>query len=171
MKEVYLCPVTASVPVGDYFALTVHSRALCQLAQPGQFLHVRCGEKTLRRPISIHDVEGDEITMIYEVKGDGTRWLSQRKIGDTLDILGPLGNGFPAVDGPILVVGGGIGVPPMYLIAKRNHRADAVLGFRSGDKALLLEQFGAVCGETMVMTDDGSLGTKGFVAQGVAAML
>lgn len=171
MKEVYLCPVTASAPMGDYFALTVHSRALCHLAQPGQFLHVRCGEKTLRRPISIHDVEGDEITMIYEVKGDGTRWLSQRKIGDTLDILGPLGNGFPAVDGPILVVGGGIGVPPMYLTAKRNHRADAVLGFRSGDKTLLLEQFGAVCGETMVMTDDGSLGTKGFVAQGVAAML
>ena len=125
MKEVFLCPVTASAPLGDYYVLTVHSRELCHFAKQGQFLHVRCGE---RRPISIHDVEGDEITMIYEVKGDGTRWLSQRKPGDQLDILGPLGNGFPEVDGPILVVGGGIGVPPMYLTAKRNHQADAVLG-------------------------------------------
>ncbi len=68
MKEVYLCPVTVSEPLGDFYRLTVHSRELCRLAKAGQFLHVRCGEKTLRRPISIHDVEGDEITMIYEVR-------------------------------------------------------------------------------------------------------
>lgn len=59
--------------VGDYYILSVQCRELCELAEPGQFLHVRCGEKTLRRPISIHDVEGDEITMVYEVKGEGTR--------------------------------------------------------------------------------------------------
>ena len=141
MKDVFLCPVTVSEPLGDSYVLTVHSRELCHLAKPGQFLHVRCGEKTLRRPISIHDVEGDEITMVYEVKGDGTRWLSRRKPGEELDILGPLGNGFPEVDGPILVVGGGICVPPMYLTAKRNHQAEAVLGFRSKEKALLLDRF------------------------------
>ena len=171
MKEVYLCPVTVSEPLGDYYILTVKSRGLCELAQQGQFLHVLCGEKTLRRPISIHNVEGDEITMIYEVKGDGTKWLSERKPGDVLDILGPLGHGFPKVEGKVLVVGGGIGVPPMYYTAKCADEADAVLGFRSKDKALLIDRFEAVCGKVKVMSDDGTLGQKGFVAQGVGEML
>ena len=171
MKEVYLCPVVKSEPLEDYYILTVQSEALCSLAKPGQFLHVKCGEKTLRRPISIHDVVGDEITMIYEVKGDGTRFLSKTRPGDVLDILGPLGKGFPQVDGPVLVVGGGIGVPPMYLTAKANGRADAVLGFRSRDKALLIDRFEAVCDHVKLMSDDGTLGQKGFVAQGVAEML
>ena len=109
--------------------------------------------------------------MVYEVKGEGTCWLSQRKTGDVLDILGPLGHGFPYVDGPVLVVGGGIGVPPMYLTAKENGNADAVLGFRSKEKALLIDRFQEICGETLIMSDDGTLGKKGFVAQGVAEML
>ena len=171
MKEVYLCPVTVSQPLGDFYILTVKCPELCALAQTGQFLHVLCGEKTLRRPISIHNVEGDEITMIYEVKGDGTKWLSQRKPGDTLDILGPLGHGFPKLSGKVLVVGGGIGVPPMYYTAKCADKADAVLGFRNKDKALLIEAFQGICENVKVMSDDGSLGQKGFVAQGVAEML
>lgn len=171
MKEIYLCPVTVSKPLGDYYILTVRSQSLCELAQPGQFLHVRCGDKPLRRPISIQDVSGDEITMIYEVKGEGTRFLSQTKAGDVLDILGPCGKGFPAPEGKLLVVGGGIGVPPMYLTAKRSGNADAVVGFRSADKALLIDEFSALCGTVKVMSDDGSLGEKGFVAQGVAEML
>lgn len=171
MKEVYLCPVTDAHPCGDYHVLTVQSQQLCSLARQGQFLHVLCGEKTLRRPISIHNVEGDKITMIYEVKGDGTRWLSQRKPGDTLDILGPLGNGFPSIAGRILVVGGGIGVPPMYYAARCAHEADAVLGFRSESKALLTEDFQKVCKNVTLMSDDGTLGQKGFVAQGVEQML
>lgn len=171
MKEVYLCPVTVSRPMGDFYKLTVKSPELCALAQQGQFLHVLCGEKTLRRPISIHNVDGDEITMIYEVKGDGTKWLSQRKPGDVLDILGPLGHGFPKISGKMLVVGGGIGVPPMYYTAKCADRADAVLGFRNQDKALLLDEFAGICENVKIMSDDGSLGQKGFVAQGVAEML
>ena len=171
MKEVYLCPVVRSAPLGDYFILTVNAPALCRMAQPGQFLHVLCGGHTLRRPISIHDVSGDNITMIYEVKGDGTRWLSQRRPGDLVDIIGPLGHGFPAVEGPVLVVGGGIGVPPMYFTARASGKADAVLGFRSADKALLTEEFAAVCQHVQIMSDDGTLGQKGFVAQGVAQML
>lgn len=171
MKEVYLCPVTASEPLGDYYKLTVKSQALCDLTKAGQFLHVRCGEKTLRRPISIHNVSGDAITMIYEAKGEGTRWLSQQKPGDILDILGPLGNGFPQIPGKILVVGGGIGVPPMYYAAKCAQEAHAVLGFRSQDKALLVEEFQGLCPQVKLMSDDGSLGEKGFVAQGVAEML
>lgn len=171
MKEVYLCPVTVSQPLGDYYKLTLRSPELCTLAQKGQFLHVLCGEKTLRRPISIHDVTGDEITMIYEVKGQGTQWLSQRKPGDIVDVLGPLGHGFPQISGRILVVGGGIGVPPMYYAAKCADQAHAVLGFRSKEKALLLDKFQDICPQVKLMSDDGSLGEKGFVAQGVAQML
>lgn len=171
MKEVYLCPVTVSQPLGDYYKLTLRSPELCTLAQKGQFLHVLCGEKTLRRPISIHDVTGDEITMIYEVKGQGTQWLSQRKPGDIVDVLGPLGHGFPQISGRILVVGGGIGVPPMYYAAKCADQAHAVLGFRSKEKALLLDKFQEICPQVKLMSDDGSLGEKGFVAQGVAQML
>jgi len=171
MKEVYLCPVKVSKPLGDYFILTVESHDLCALAQPGQFLHVKCGEKTLRRPISIHAVEGDAITMVYEVKGEGTQWLSQRKEGEILDILGPLGHGFPQVEGKILVVGGGIGVPPMYQCAVASGNADAVLGFRSKEKALLIDRFEKVCGKVKIMSDDGTIGQKGFVAQGVQEML
>lgn len=171
MKEVYLCPVTVSEPLGDYYILTLRNQQLCSLAQQGQFLHVLCGEKTLRRPISIHDVSGDEITMIYEVKGQGTQWLSQRKPGDVVDVLGPLGHGFPQVSGRVLVVGGGIGVPPMYYTAKCADQAHAVLGFRSKEKALLLDKFQEICPQVKVMSDDGSLGEQGFVAQGVAQML
>ncbi len=171
MKDIYLCPVTRTGPLGDYFITTVRCAQLCSEAKQGQFLHVLCGEKTLRRPISIHNVEGDEITFIYEVKGDGTRWLSERKVGDTLDILGPLGHGFPEISGKVLVVGGGIGVPPMYYTAKCADSADAVLGFRSKDKALLVDNFEEICGNVTVMSDDGTLGKKGFVAQGVAEML
>ena len=171
MKDIVLCPVTASAPLGDYFTLTVKSAALAEAAKPGQFLHIRCGEKPLRRPISIHAVTGDTLTVVFEAKGEGTRWLSSRKPGDELDILGPLGNGFPEISGDILVVGGGIGVPPMYFAAQNSGRADAVLGFRSEDKALLLHEFRSVCGTVKIMTDDGSLGQQGFVAQGVSEML
>ena len=171
MKEVCLCPVTVSRPMGDYYELTVSSPALAREAKPGQFLHVLCGEKTLRRPISIHAVEGDCLTMVYEVKGAGTRYLSERKVGDILDILGPLGNGFPEIDGKILVVGGGIGVPPMYETAARNGKADAVLAFRGRDKAILVDRFEAVCDEVKIMSDDGTIGEKGFAATGAAEML
>ena len=171
MKQIYLCPVAACGPMGDYFTLTVEAPELCGLIKPGQFLHVRCGEKPLRRPISIHDAEDGLVTMIYEVKGEGTRWLSERRPGDMLDVLGPLGNGFPSISGPVLVVGGGIGVPPMYLAAKAQEAADCVLGFRSKEKALLTKEMERVCGQVLVMSDDGSLGKKGFVAQGVREML
>ncbi|MDD6024366.1 MAG: dihydroorotate dehydrogenase electron transfer subunit [Oscillospiraceae bacterium] len=171
MKQVYLCPIVEAGPLGDYFTLTVSCPALCALAAPGQFVHVKCGEKPLRRPISIHNIQADRLTMIYEAKGEGTQWLSRQSVGTELDIIGPLGKGFPKVEGPVLVVGGGIGVPPMYFTARSVGEADAVLGFRSADKALLVEEFQSVCRNVKLMSDDGTLGQKGFVAQGVAEML
>lgn len=132
-------------------------------------MHIRCGEaQLLRRPISICDVENDTLSIVFEVRGVGTEWLSQRQVGDLLDVLGPLGNGFPAVDGKILVAGGGIGVPPMLLTAKCADAADAVLGFRNAERQMLTDAFAAVCGKVLCMSDDGSCGQQGYVADGRA---
>ena len=91
-------------------------------ARAGQFLHVKCGEVLLRRPISVCDVVGREVTMVFEIRGEGTRWLAQRRVGDVLSILGPLGNGFDLGGKKMIVVGGGIGVPPLYCAAKKRSR-------------------------------------------------
>ena len=171
MEYIVNAPVTAVFAGTVYAAVTVESPELARSAAPGQFLHIRCEGYQLRRPISISGVQGDSITFVFEIKGGGTRWLSCRKAGDVLDILGPLGHGFPAVDGPVLLVGGGVGVPPMHFCAQRMSDCDAVLAFRSADRALLTGEMASLCGETLVMTDDGSLGSRGFAAQGVAEML
>lgn len=154
-----------------YTTLVLESPALAEAAQPGQFLHIRCGGSQLRRPISIAGVSGHQLTIIFEVKGQGTAWLSQRNPGDVLDVLGPLGHGFPQIPGRVLLVGGGVGVPPMHFAAQRASAADAVLAFRSADRALLQQEFKGLCGHVTVMSDDGSIGTQGFAAQGAAAML
>ncbi len=138
----------------------------------GQFLHIKCGEgQLLRRPISVAVTGWDEpedlVTLIFEVRGEGTRWLSQRKVGDKLDVLGPLGNGFDVSrEGRYLLVGGGIGVPPLieYGEALKWLRV-AVLGFRTKDKAFpaVTSRFEEHCEQTFICTNDGTLGRHGFV--------
>ena len=137
--------------------------------RPGQFVHIKCGEaQLLRRPISIcswtESPAGDTITIIFEVRGEGTAWLANRPAGHRVDVMGLLGNGFDAEDGPYLLVGGGIGVPPMLGCAKSSGgTSTAILGFRSKEKAILLDAFAASCTDYQVATDDGSLGFHGFV--------
>lgn len=137
------------------------------LAKAGQFLHIRCGEKTLRRPISICEInrEKGNIRFIFDIRGEGTLWLSQRIMGERLDILGPLGNGFDTNngEGKALFVGGGIGVPPLLETAKMfNGQADAILGFRCSEIAILIEDFQKECANVFLTSDDGSLCKKGF---------
>ena len=147
MAKVLECRVAQKDTCGGCTRLVLEQPALAAMARQGQFLHIRCGEaQLLRRPISICDVENDTLSIVFEVRGAGTEWLSQRQVGDLLDVLGPLGNGFPAVDGKILVAGGGIGVPPMLLTAKCADAADAVLGFRNAERQMLTDAFAAVCG-------------------------
>lgn len=164
-------PVEAVERFGVYCKLTIRAETLCEAALPGRFLHFLCGEKTLRRPISICDVCAPYITVIFEIKGEGTQWLAARKPGDELDVIGPLGHGFPEIAGRVLIAGGGIGAAPMLLTARRAQSCDAVLGFRSKDRALLEAEFAQVCGTVKWMSDDGSFGEKGFVASGVAELL
>jgi len=152
--------------------MTLYSPELARPAKPGQFVHIKCGEGNfLRRPISVCNAQGDTLTLVFERKGAGTRYLSERRAGEKLDILGPLGNGFELRKGRYLLVGGGIGVPPLLYAAKSAESADAVLGFRTKDAVILEDEFRAACDEVTVATDDGSYGTYGTIAAPLREML
>ncbi|NMP38153.1 MAG: dihydroorotate dehydrogenase electron transfer subunit [Clostridiales bacterium] len=163
-------PIVSAEKLSDtVFDFKVSCPQLASDAFPGQFIHVICSaEKLLRRPISICEIDktNSTIRFVFEQRGEGTRLLSGKKAGDTLNILGPLGKGFTALYAydSAVVVGGGIGVPPLLEVAKSfNGACDAILGFRNSEAAILIDDFFDVCGDVSVTTDDGSLGTHGFV--------
>lgn len=165
-KEPLLCEIVEIRQMAaTIYSITVQHPVLASQAKPGQFIHVKCGKEfSLRRPISICDASGANLTFIFDVRGEGTKWLSQRKVGEKLDILGPLGNGYRVENVKrALVVGGGIGIYPLLLTAKNVEVCDAVLGFRNKDYVLLEENFREVCRNVAITTDDGSYGEKGLV--------
>lgn len=134
----------------------------------GQFVNIKLEGLFLRRPISVCDVEGNILTILYKIVGKGTRQMSERKEG-TLDILSGLGNGYDLsiVGEQPLLIGGGVGVPPMYLLAKRllqaGKRVTVILGFNKKDEMFYEEEFKKLGAEVIVTTVDGSYGRKGFV--------
>lgn len=149
--------------------LILDAPSIAPHAHCGQFVHIACGEaRLLRRPISICTAEGTQLHIVFQAKGEGTQWLAARKPGDTLDVLGALGNGF-AVErlgtAPIFI-GGGIGVPPllyaMRCAVESGATPTAILGFRTQEEVILASAF-ASYGTTLVATDDGSYGLPGFV--------
>ena len=140
---------------------------------PGQFLNIKLTGRYLRRPISIHDVNDEAVTILYKVVGHGTEDMCAMKPGEKLDVLVGLGNGFDvscAGKAP-LVIGGGIGVAPMYLTAKRLVEAGcdvtAILGFRSKEECYYEEEFKALGCKVIITTEDGSYGVKGFVTHAI----
>lgn len=129
---------------------------------PGQFMHVFTGgDRILRRPISVCDCDGDILKLVFELKGEGTLWLSRRRPDDTLDLMGPLGQGFD-LSGRVILVGGGLGVAPLLLAARTAPERSAILGFRSADRLMLLDEFSAVC-DTHICSDDGTAGERSTV--------
>ena len=154
------------------FSMTIRADDIACAAAPGQFLHVKCGEEfVLRRPISICDINGSDLRIVFEVRGKGTMWLSQRRAGETIDLLGPLGKGFDITAENVIVVGGGIGAAPMLLAAKHENCSAAILGFRSAQQIMLTDEFGKACNEVYITTDDGSFGEKGFVTAPLERLL
>jgi len=147
------------------YSLVFDASDVASSVAPGQFVHVKCGEGLLlRRPISVCDVDESLVKLVFEVKGQGTLWMSKLKPGDWLDVLGPLGRGFPKTDKRVLLIGGGIGAAPLLLAARKlGKRCDAVLGYAGANKAILLPQFASTCYSVKIYSDDGSIGTKGFV--------
>ncbi|WHY74361.1 dihydroorotate dehydrogenase electron transfer subunit [Fictibacillus enclensis] len=175
MKKEFVQVISQKEIAHQIFELKVQGEVIAEMTSPGQFVHLRVSDSfqpLLRRPISICDVDvgSKTLTMLYRKEGAGTALLSQKREGETVDLLGPLGNGFPldtlSAGQTALLVGGGIGVPPLYYLAKQLKRRGmnivSVLGFQSEQDAFYNEKF-AELGEVFISTVDGSLGTNGFV--------
>ena len=135
----------------------------------GQFVNIRLTGKFLRRPISVCDYDGETLTIIYKVVGKGTEAMSAMKPGEKLDILTGLGNGYDlslSGEAPVLL-GGGVGVPPMYNLAKKliaeGKKVSVILGFNTRSEIFYENEFRALGCDVTVTTVDGSYGTKGFV--------
>lgn len=139
------------------------------ITAPGQFLDLRLPGFFLRRPISICDWDERSVTLLYKVVGGGTDWLSRCTLGQTLDALSGLGNGFDvaACGETTLLSGGGIGTAPLFGLAKRLLAAGktpvAVLGFNTAEDVFYENEFKALGVQTVIATADGSCGTRGFV--------
>ena len=138
-------------------------------SKPGQFLNIRLDGLFLRRPISVCDYDGNTITIIYKVVGEGTEKMKELTSGAKLDILTGLGNGFDTAlssESPLLI-GGGVGVPPMYGLCKKlieeGKHVKVILGFNKADEVFYKEEFERLGAEVYVTTVDGSMGEKGFV--------
>lgn len=136
--------------------------------RPGQFINIKVPDKYLRRPISVCDFDGETVTVIYKVVGEGTKIMSEMEKGISLDVLTGLGNGFDAGksgDRPLLI-GGGVGVPPLYNLAKKlkdeGKTVTVILGFNTSDEVFLKEEFEKIA-TVYLTTADGSEGQKGFV--------
>lgn len=137
--------------------------------RPGQFVNIKIDGFFLRRPISVCDIEENTLTLIYKTVGAGTDKLSKTEKGEKLNILAFLGNGYDlskSGETPLLI-GGGVGVPPLFLLAKKlvkeGKKPTAILGFNSADEIFLKDEFEALGVKTFIATADGSVGTRGFV--------
>ena len=135
----------------------------------GQFVNIKLDGLYLRRPISVCDCEGDVLTIIYKVVGRGTEKMCEMGEGEPLDLLTGLGNGYntrPSGDNPLLL-GGGVGVPPLYMLCKKliseGKRPTVILGFNKADEVFYENEFKALGADVIVCTADGSYGVKGFV--------
>ncbi len=143
---------------------------IAEIALAGQFVHIRIEGFTLRRPVSICGIDKSKGTLriVFEIRGEGTEMLSRINEGSLIDMLAPLGHGFtlnPEFK-KVVLIGGGIGNPPMLPLAEYyGERATVISGFRSADAVILQNDFKKTDAETIICTDDGSLGIHGFVTE------
>lgn len=156
-------------PIGANTMMMLLEGPTDEFTAPGQFINIAVPGFTLRRPISVCDIDGDTLTIVYDIVGHGTEALSEMAPGTVLDILPALGNGFDMSrcgERPVLL-GGGVGCPPIYSLAKNMIEADilptVVLGFNSDDRMIMIEQFENLDIPFYVATVDGSYGSKGYV--------
>jgi len=171
-------------PIIEHEEIAGHARRLvlaapeiAGFAEPGQFVHVLCGDSydpLLRRPFSVHDVDrqSGRVRLLYEIRGRGTALLAEKRSGETLDVVGPLGKGFelPKSPGrPLVLIGGGIAVAPLYFLARRIAEtigcecAAFLIGARTESMLLYVEEFARLGSDVRTATDDGSAGYRGFV--------
>ena len=142
----------------------------------GQFVNIKLDGFFLRRPISVCDYDENSLTIIYKVVGEGTDAMSKMSVGDTLDVLTGLGNGYDlsiSGENPLLI-GGGVGVPPMYNLCKKliceGKKVTVILGFNGKDDVFAEKEFNDLGAKVIVTTVDGSYGIKGFVTDAMKAL-
>ncbi len=174
-KKTYNCKIIYKQEIASgIIDMRVKSEEITKQAKPGQFLNVKCCEAMsvlLRRPISICDIdkEKQELRFIFQIKGEGTKLLANHHVGDTIDIMGPLGKPFiidAKYTNPVFI-GGGIGVFPLLMLAKNLPAKDKAvyLGFRNKDLVVMEDEFKEISNDCQITTDDGSYGIKGFATQ------
>ncbi|UCD34488.1 MAG: dihydroorotate dehydrogenase electron transfer subunit [Nitrospiraceae bacterium] len=156
--------------IENHFLLTLHPRKKIRRPEPGTFfmLSVDSGlDPLLKRPLSVHRWLGSDFQLLYRVAGKGTAILSRRKPGDILEVIGPLGNGFPLKQSPkgAVLVAGGIGIAPVFALAEKlsSQRPLLFYGARTKQEVLCLDGLKRLGVQAVISTDDGSLGTKGSV--------
>ncbi len=151
----------------NYWHMCLAAKKISSLCLPGQFISIKLGENSqplLRRPFSIHKACPNTIEILYEVLGEGTRILSGKKKGDSLDIIGPLGNGFKIIKQQTIIVAGGMGVAPLAFLAQKLKTKPLVLiGARTKEGILCEKEFKNSDCDVKITTDDGSAGFKGRV--------
>ena len=164
-----LFTISENVPLNETVYKMILSGDTSKITSPGQFINIKIADKYLRRPISVCDKDEKTITIIYKVVGSGTEILSQMKSGETLDVLTGLGNGYDlslSGDTPLLL-GGGVGAPPLYMLAKQlikqGKKVSVILGFKTKSEIFYDDEFKKIGADVTVTTVDGSYGVKGFV--------
>lgn len=154
----------------EIYSFKIACPEVAEVAAAGQFVHIRANGYTLRRPISICGIDREKGTLriVFEVRGEGTAEIAKLNEGDLIDMLAPLGHGFTINSdfNKVVLIGGGIGTPPMLPLAKTyGDKAVVISGFRNSAAAILQDDFKACGAETILCTDDGSAGIHGFVTQ------
>ena len=174
MKQGYF-EIIENVALTDAVYRMVLRGDVSEITAPGQFVNIKLDGMYLRRPISVCDVSADTLTIIYKAVGKGTKMMSAMKSGE-LDLLTGLGNGYDlscAGDSPVLI-GGGVGVPPMYNLCKKliaeGKNVSVILGFNGKDDVFAEKEFKDLGAKVTVTTVDGSYGTKGFVTDAMKDM-
>ena len=160
----------------DVYSMWIKTDNIAKNSRAGQFIAVYSndGSRLLPRPISICEIDGDNLRIVYRTVGKGTNEFSGYEAGDKLDVMGPLGNGYDKLDKKAILIGGGIGIPPMLELAKElssderysEASPEIVLGFR--DELFLQDELAAY-GRVTIATEDGSAGTKGNVLDAIKA--
>lgn len=152
----------------EIYSFTILCPAIAEITKVGQFVHILPNGYTLRRPISICGIDKSKGTLrvVFEVRGDGTKELSETQTGEFIDMIAPLGSGFNLNEDikRVILIGGGIGTPPMLPLAEiYGKNATVITGFRNASAVILQDDFKKTGAETVLCTDDGSTGIKGLV--------
>lgn len=172
-----LYPIVKKEVLGkNIISMNILCPDIADAAEPGQFLHILPDGMTLRRPISICDIdkENGNLRIVFEVKHEGTERIAAKNAGENLDVLGPLGHGFTLLPDAenVILIGGGIGNPPMLTLAKYyGNKATVISGFRSAECVILQDEFNRSGAKSVLCTDNGTAGRKALVTEPVKEII